>query len=58
MVLLSENSGLTVALNDWVVLDVILPVQWTIVSVGVLSVVRPSSGVGTEFAAIGDSSVE
>src|SRR5215470_9379824 len=56
MVLLSDNSGLTVVFNDWAVSEVILPVQWTIVSVGVLSVARSSFWRGTELAAIADSS--
>src|SRR5215469_16121083 len=56
MALLSDNSGLTVVFNDWAVSEVILPVQWTIVSVSVSSVARSSFGRGTELAATADSS--
>jgi len=49
--LLCESRGLTVVLSNSLVSDVILPVQWTIVSVGVVSMVR-SSWVGPGFMLI------
>jgi hypothetical protein len=51
-VLFSENSGLTVAFRNSIVFDVILPLQSTITSVGVVAVVRLSSGTETGFVAI------
>ena len=51
-----DKAGFKLCEADAPSITRILPVQWTIVSVGVLSVARSSFGRGTELAAIAGSS--